>query len=359
MIPEWLSRKPGYRDAVFAEAQALVDDGLDVEFVLDLYPEDASWLEPLLRTSGQVIDATRAEEPSFYFEASLKSRFIAAGQARAQAEPAVNAPDPAPARAPAFAQRLSTVMAAGVVVLASAGAGVLTLGFVTADDAMPGDWNYAFKIAGERVDYALATGEERVSIDLRHHRERVYENLEMVSHGKASESVIQELQRNLEEIAQYEREQSLDPIERANNRAVGESTTEILRNVREERPELADEVDNAITAAAGIGSGGVGAVDEPEPTPNPTATAEPEPTARPTRTPTLEPTRTPVPAEPTRTPVAVEPTAEPSPEPTEPPTRTPTSQPDPTETPEPDDEFDIPPPGEAVTPTQRPEEDGR
>lgn len=360
MIPSWISRNPGHRDALFAEAQALVDDGLDADFVLALYPEDADWLEPLLQTSSHVMSAARDEEPSYYFEASLKSRFIAAGEARAQAVPAVKPPDPAVAGEPAFVHRLSSVMAAGVVVLASAAVGVVTFGFVTADDSVPGDWNYAFKIAGERVDYALATGDERVSIDLNRSRERVYENLSLVSSGKASENVMERLRENLEAIAEHERERTLDPIERANNRAVGESATAILEDIRRERPELADEVEGVMTVAAGIGSddgdgdngGGVDVLDEPEPTPRPSPTAEPTATPQPTQA----PTRTPTP----------EPTATTEPRPTATPTHTPEPTAAPTRTREPgsgdgdddsdDDGVEIPDPGEAVTPSPVPDE---
>ena len=73
--------QPGYDAALFAEAQALADDGLDREFVLGLFPDDAEWLGGLLDFSAELKGAIASEPPSYYFEGSLKSKFIAAGRA--------------------------------------------------------------------------------------------------------------------------------------------------------------------------------------------------------------------------------------------------------------------------------------
>ena len=72
-----IDRKPGRESELFAEAAALMDDGLDADFVLGLYPDDAEWLAPLLQTGRAVRKAVDVEEPSFFFEASLKSKFLA------------------------------------------------------------------------------------------------------------------------------------------------------------------------------------------------------------------------------------------------------------------------------------------
>ena len=303
-------RRLSERDRLFAEAQALVDDGLDVDFVLSLYPDDA-WLESLLRTSETVIGAARAEEPSYYFEASLKARFIAAGEARARGERQPVTAVPAPATFGAFAGARTAAASLAVAGVASV-LGVVTLGFVTADGAVPGDWNYAFKLAGERLEYSLADGDERVGVELRHKQERVYEVQQLVRRGEVDTETIERLRKELQEIAELQQEAELDPVQKATVRAVGESSAEILTTVRQQKPELAPVIDNAIAAAAGISGATVTAIDEPTPSP----TAEP---ATPVATPSVAPatetpaaTETPTP-EPVETVETVEPTAEPSP----------------------------------------------
>jgi hypothetical protein len=131
--------RPDREAELFAEASALVDDGLDRDFVLALYPDDADWLAPLLETRRGVVESFDAEQPSYFFEASLKSKFLAAGRE-------AQAPVGEPAAYLAMG-RVRTVMASTGVVLAAAVMSVLTLGFVTADGAVPGDWNYSFKLA--------------------------------------------------------------------------------------------------------------------------------------------------------------------------------------------------------------------
>lgn len=317
MIGTLFSRRPSYRDELLAEAQELVDGGLDADIVLDLYPGEAEWLAPLLNTTEYIIDATRDAEPSFYFEASLKAKFVAAGEARAAelARPPILLPTPLPWFRGA---------AAGSAVVALSGfAGIVTLGFVTAGSAVPGDWNYGFKLAGERVEYVLATGDDRVSVELRHKEERVEEFQQQLVRGNLSEADVQRLNNELRDVLELSQGGSLDPLQAAKVRAIGESSTEILTTARETRPELAPAVDDAITVAAGIGGGGeVTALDplaDPEnPDPGATTTAEvtetatPEPTV--TETATVEPTATPTPTE----------TATPTPTPTETSTATPT-----------------------------------
>lgn len=328
MIPSLFSPKPGHQETVFAEAQNLLDDGLDVDFVIGLYPDDAEWLEPLLRTADDIMATLRAEEPSFYFEGSLKNRFLAAGAERARERANTSALG-------GKLTRLRAASAAMAVVAGGAIVGVLTLGFVTADNAVPGDWNYMFKTAGERVEYVLADEPERFELKLKHKQERIAEIEKLVSRGDLSASHIQRLQRELEDVSHIGDERPLNPEQQASVRALGETSTEILTTVRENRPELANEVETAIGVAASIADGGagLGALDEPSATPEPTD----EPAAEPTATATPEATATPVPTEETVTPPTA--TSEPSRTPTPQPTRTPS----PTETPDDGDQTQTPP----------------
>ena len=325
--------RPSERDLLFAEAQALLDDGLDLDFVLQLYPEDAPWLGPLLDTSSFVINATRAEEPSFYFEASLKRRFVEAGKKRAREGVARERFVPAPA-APSGLGMVRTMAASFAVVSSAAAVGVVMLGFATAGSASPGDWNYAFKLAGDRVEYTFATNEQRVSIDLRHKQESVYDVQQRLVKGQASERDIQRLKTDLQEMAAIGEQSSLDPGQRASLRAAGESSVEVLNTVRERHPELVPQIEDTIAVAASLG-GGVTAVAEPDPT-------AADPTAVPTvvaDTPVPAATETPALSTPTVDPTATaEPTATPTPSPT--PTETPGTTPVPTA--EGDDDDDEP-----------------
>ncbi len=375
MIPDRFRRRPNDRDRIFAEAQALLEDGLDVDFVLGLYPDDADWLEPELRTADSLTNVLRAEEPSFFFEASLKNRFVAAGEELAQGQLAEPAAD---SRVPGALGTVRGALAGMTVVAGGVAVGVLTLGFVTADDAVPGDWNYAFKIAGERVEYALASEPERTNVELRHKEERIAEMQELLSRGDVTPDRIERMKGYLDEVAVLEEEGDLDPEGSERIRSIAQSSSEVLNSLRDEHPDLADEVDEAMVSAQTVGGGSDGSgggdgddgsgggvsaaggseddrdptttpvretptpapteprpTDTPTPAPDPTATPEPTDTPAPTATPEPEPTSTPTPV-PTRTP---------TPEPTRTPQRTATpnggddeeATPEPTADPPPDE----------------------
>lgn len=321
------ARKPSYRDQVFAEAQAMVDDGIEAEVVLDIFADDAGWLAPLLHTSEMIIDATGGAEPSYYFEASLKSRFIAEGRAEPERRPFAP-PGPAPA------SWFRGAFAGGAVVALSGVAGVITLGFVTADSAVPGDWNYAFKRAGERVEYALATGDNRVTIDLQHTQARVYELNVRVDRGQVTRADIQRITTELSQVAELQKEGNLDPVQRASAIAIGASSKEILETVAKVKPELAPAARDALGVAASIG-GAVTALDPVNPAEG--GSASPTVTADPTAT-SASPAASPTPAEttvvPGETPTPTVPVVETLvPIPT--PTATPTETPAPSATPDP------------------------
>lgn len=312
MISRLLRRKLSPETEVFSEAQALLDDGLDLPFVLGLYPDDADWLEPLLATSVVIGESYAADEPSYYFEASLKSRFIAAGQA---------ARAPLPELAPAAVAypgggplaRVQTALAGAVVALTLGAMGILTLGFVTADQALPGDWNYAFKRTGERIEYTLSRGDARVSVQVDQSQTRVWELKRLDERGEVSAADIDKLRHVLEEVQTLARDKQLDDVQAAKVRAVGEAASAVLTGAAEKNPELAPAVEDALPIAAGLGT--VTTLDPVTPTPTP-ETPEPtvEPTTDATDTPEPEESETPEPgADPAGE--TVEPSSTPSPEP--------------------------------------------
>jgi hypothetical protein len=302
-----LFHRPNREEDLFAEAQALVDDGLDLEFVLALYPDDAEWLERLLDT-GIVIGESFAEEvPSYYFEASLKNRFIDAGTEKAVRRNApVSEPVAAvPAGPMAGLLRFQGMMAGTAVALLLGAMSVATLGMVTAGDSVPGDWNYAFKLAGERIEYSLSSGNDRVDVRLNHTFARIQELQKLNERGDVSPQVIEGLRHDLEKIDSLG---PLDPVQQANARAIGEALSAVLDDVLEEQPELADQIEPTIAMAAAIADGAVTTVAEPTATPTeePTATPDPSPTESPSLTPTAEAEESPS-AEATEQPLEVEP----------------------------------------------------
>ena len=279
MMGRLFTRKPGGRDALFAEAQALVDDGLDPDFVLGLYPDDGAWLAPLLETSAIIGETFAIGEPSYYFEASLKSRFLAAARGKRQAQPV------------SLAERGRAALSA-VTVMAGAGAlAVLSLGFVTAGSAVPGDWNYTFKLANERMQYSLSRGNDRVNVQLSHTETRVQEITRLSSRGDISTADLEKLQREYADLkSQFEHAQQIDAAQRARVRSLAETSAALLADLRARQSDLDTAVATTQrtlddTAAAA----GVGTVTSVTPIATATPTAGPSATATVTGTPSPGP----------------------------------------------------------------------
>lgn len=318
MLRGLFARKPDPQAETFAEAQALIDDGLDLEFVLGLFPEDAPWLRAELSFAKDVEETIAFEPPSYYFEASLKSRFIAAG--RAVAQPVSPAP-----RAP------FRTAVASMGVLAGAGiVGVLALGFVTAGGSVPGDWNYTFKIANERLQYALASGNDRVDIQLKTAEQRVYELQKLTQSGDVNASDVASLRREMQSLADLAAQQPLDAVQKERAIGIAGTATAVLDNTRTVKPALDPSV-SAAAAAVGNVTSVVTSVN-PLPPPVATATASPTATADPTATtsPTATSSASASPA-PGRTPSPT-PSPSPSPSPTHTPAPLPTATPTPSAT---------------------------
>ena len=282
--------RPGYDAAIFAEAQALADDGLDRDFILGLYPDEQDWLGELLEFTSDVVDAVSADPPSYYFEASLKSRFLAAGRQAART------PEPQPAfpfaRTRAVAASLSVGLSAAIV-------SVVTLGFVTAGNAVPGDWNYSFKLANERLEYTLSRGDSRVDVQFRLAEARVQEIRVLSSRGDVSASDLASLEREARALADLASRQQLDDEQRERWKGIANRTTVILNETRQNQPALDPEV-SAAAAAVNAANTALAPLPPPPPTPTPTATTTPDATATSPASATASPdptgTATPAPA---------------------------------------------------------------
>jgi TolA-binding protein len=200
------------------------------------------------------------------------------------------------------------MMAGTAVALLLGAMSAVTLGMVTAGDSVPGDWNYAFKLAGERIEYSLSSGNNRVDVRLNQTFARIQELQKLNERGDVSPQVIEELRHNLEEIDSLAKRRPLDPLQQANTRAIAQAASAVLDDVLQDQPELAEQIEPTIATAAAIADGAVTTVEEPTPTPTdePTATPEPSPTQLPDPTPTAAAAESPSP-DATEQPLEVEP----------------------------------------------------
>lgn len=275
MIRQLFERKPSYEAQVLAEAQALLDDGLDLDFVLGLFPHDEEWLAGMLETTAAIEEAYAEESASYYFEGSLKAKFLAAA----------NRPAPAPVvlPVPQYSGARTAIASMGVV-SAAAGIGILALGFVTAGDAVPGDWNYTFKLANERLEYTLSRGDGRVDVQLRQAENRVYELQRLTNRGDVSVSTLESLQREARALAELSKVQPLDDVQKARTKSLAEQGSAVFTEARKQ-PEIDPvRVDAAAAAFNDAVATALGApVNE---LPTAAASPTPEPTATDTETPT-------------------------------------------------------------------------
>lgn len=317
MIRHLFERKAGPEAELLAEAQALLDDGLDLDFVLGLFPDDAAWLQPLLTVSTGIAEAFAAEQPSYYFEASLKSQFLGAAR---EPKPLLPVIMPAPAYSP-----VRTAVASMSVAGVAAGLGVLALGFITAGSSVPGDWNYTFKLANERLEYTLSRGDGRVDIQLHQVENRVYELQKLSSRGDVSQAQLERIQRDIDDLKTTAQQNDLDEMQRARLEGVGRQGKSVVVEIAQKQPSIPQETVNAAAAALDdittLAAGGPREI--PTATATATATASPTPSATAvTTTPVPTSSATPSPTES----ATLEPTATATPSPTE------TGTPDPTAT---------------------------
>ena len=298
-------RRASREAVVYAEAQALADQGTGEADVLASFDDDAEWLRGMLATGTGVKQTLASEQPSFYFEASLKSKFLAA---------AGEVPEPRVAPASGIVRFRGAI--AGVAFVAFAGVlGVFSFGFVTADQSVPGDWNYTFKLANERLQYALARGDARVNVQINQTEARVYEIQQLSTRGDVSAGDIQSLQKQASELADAARQQPLDTLQKTRVAGIQQTSNAVLGDVKTKNAGLEPVVNKTIQTvneaafAAGVGTS---PVTLPTLTPVPTASPTPDLTPSPTSTAPAS-TSTPKPAS-TPTPVvAPSPSVVPSP----------------------------------------------
>jgi hypothetical protein len=296
-------RSPDPQAETFAEALALYEQGVEIVAILERYPEDVqAWLKPLLST-GQIIGgALQAEEASYYFEGALKAKVLAA------ATPVIGGSNADPLPEPARFGQLGAA-AASVAVLAVAGMlGVITFGFVTAGDSVPGEWNYGFKRATEQAQVRLARGDDRINVHIRQAEERIDEIQTLVARGDLSQGHIDSFRDELTDIREIAEEEPFDLLQQVKVKNISETAEVVLSDVGETEEALAPVADEAIDEARQVAAAVSGGATTPleKPDPAPTATPTPEPT-----------------------------TPEPTPAPTPDPAPTATSTPGPTATPEP------------------------
>lgn len=368
-LPAFLRRAPDPRAGLLAEALALYEDGLEIAAILALYPEeDQRWLRPLLATGRIVSDALGDEDASYYFEGSLKAKVL-----EAAAGGVIGGGRGRRAGGPLASPRRRGAALAGAGALAAAIAlAVAGFGFVTAGDAVPGEWNYGFKRAAEGARARFASGGERINVNISQAQARIDEIQRLAVRGDLNRGHISRFTNELADLRALAEEEAFDPLQRAKVRGLSESAVAVLAETDEELAPAAEEaIDRAHEVAAAV-SGGAGV----EPVPAPAATPEPapEPSATPTPAPEPEPEPSAAPAA-TETPAPAatpEPDAEASPAPdggevgldadgatqplsapTEPPAPAPAATPEPppvpdvTATPE-------PPPAPDVTPAPEP-----
>lgn len=305
MIRHLFERKATAEAELLAEAQALLDDGLDLDFVLGLFPDDADWLEPMLEVSEGLSETYAAEQPSYYFEASLKSQFLAGAL---EPKPVLPVIVPTPSYSP-----FRTAVASMSVASVAAAIGVVSLGFITAGNSVPGDWNYSFKLANERLEYTLSRGDSRIDVQLHQAENRVMELQKLSSRGDVSPEQIARAQRDISDLMDVAQQKDLDQIQLARLEGVGRQGKTVLADITQKQPTIPQEPVDAFAAALDTVVT-LGAAGPQELTPTPTAT----PTVPATTTPTPGQTVTPSPsssatASPTETATATaDPTASPS-----------------------------------------------
>ena len=308
-LPAFLRRAPDARAGLLAEALALYEDGLEIAAILALYPEeDQRWLRPLLATGRIVSDALGDEDASYYFEGSLKAKVLEA------ADGGVIGGGRTRRVAGSLPRRRGAALAGAGALAAAIAVAVAGFGFVTAGDAVPGEWNYAFKRAAEGARARFASGDERINVNISQAQARIDEIQRLAVRGDLNRGHISRFTNELADLRALAEEESFDPLQRAKVRGLSASAVAVLTETDEELAPAAEEaIDRAHEVAAAV-SGGAGVEPVPTAAPAPEPTAAPEPAPEPSATPT--------------------PAAEPEPEPSETPDATET--PAPTATPEPD-----------------------
>jgi len=291
-------RRASREARVYAEAQARLDAGATLGDVLGEFDSEAEWLAPLLEIGHEAAAEYQSVAPDPDFSATLEQAFLAAAR-----RPSF-VPNPEPSTG-----WLRTALASAAVASAVAALGVLMFGLVTADQAVPGDWNYTLKITRERLEDTFTSGDQQVDVQIRQTEARVYELQRLSNRGPISAGDLEKLDREARELTEITQGRPLDEGQLARLRGIFEGASLVLEKTQEQQPELSGQVESTRRtvdeAIAATGAGPVTSITEPPPTAteDPTATEEPAATEEPEPTTTPEPTASPeTSAEPATTP---------------------------------------------------------
>ena len=150
-----------------------VFDGESIEVCLNAYPEQASELEPLLKTSRAFIRNSAAIQPAPEFKARVHSRLRAMSYAKQEkAERSKRIP---------IWHRKWLLAVASVLVVLLVGMGTVAV----STSALPGKPLYPIKLAGEQVRLTLAFSDVgKAKLHIQFSERRVIEIAEMASQGK-------------------------------------------------------------------------------------------------------------------------------------------------------------------------------
>jgi hypothetical protein len=180
--------------------EALSSGQRTLEECLSMYPEDASRLEPMLRTAMLLNDALAAK-PREEFAVSARERFLRMTEPRLQEsfsfEPRPSFVMAARRRFLAAAQQMVGEKtpdrwrpAFRVAQFASAAFVILFLGIgsfavSTSAGALPGDWRYPVKRSVEDIRYTLTVGEgARQELEINYAHERLSEIQKLADNGQ-------------------------------------------------------------------------------------------------------------------------------------------------------------------------------
>jgi hypothetical protein len=338
-------------EEILAECLEAVTTGQrTVEECLSLYPSWRDRLEPLLRLSYRLGQASFPEADSAFQEAA-RERFLAAARARAAVSrpprrflPALPVPSwwswrPAPA---ASWRRVAATMAAAFLI---GFFGFSSFVVASAGDSLPGDWRYPVKRLTERTRLAFTFGDDaRRDYRIGLAEERLHEVQEMASQERQiGESVLRQItetteplvralepdsvppdqierisdltaeqQDTLDRVAPLVKENAVDELEEAMvvSSEGHEKAVQALVAVLSE-PKPPEGVSGTTTPGAGTPTAGASpsvtpvsglgptAVATPTPAPGASATPMPQPTSVPGEPTPTSPEPTPLPGEPT------------------------------------------------------------
>jgi len=294
----WFRRRAAEQTAadLLDQCLARIERGeATLESCLAEYPEQAAELRPLLLTAL----ATRSvatQGPTGAAYARMRARVLAAA-----------APRPMPVKRRPMWQPVATAGLALAFLMALA----VPLSALQTSDAVPGDWDYGLKRAGERVRLAVTVNDadrREVHLALAERREREIQALLQENRTEYIQDAVLALAQEHASLQNSLSNSVISAPEAERIAEITERQTEFLREVvRTASPEVANTalsatgpLNNTLTAAADARTRGAStpASTPPDVAQNraPTPTSTPAPTPTPTPAPSAEPGALPSPS---------------------------------------------------------------